>query len=274
METITPFLRLGTSSWSCQDWVGTFYRTGTPPADFISAYAKKFNTVEIDSTFYAIPRASTVEGWRDRTPEGFLFSAKAPQRITHEKFLVDCVPDLTQFLKVMSILGGRLGPVLLQFPYYAKKSGVGGEEFLKRLGNFLPSLSKDFQWVVEVRNKAWLGKALLEMLGEHGIPLALIDHPWMYRPDELFGKQGIETGPFAYIRWLGDRYGIEKKATAWNETIVDRRSDLEHWVTHMVRLLQRRVPVFGYANNHYGGYALGTLDLLYELLGKHAPDGR
>lgn len=249
--------------------MGVFYERGTTPADYISAYARRFDTVEIDSTFYAIPRASAVEAWRDRTPEGFLFSAKTPQVITHEKLLVDCVPELTGFLKVMSILGEKLGPLLLQFPYFTKRSGVTKAEFLKRLQDVLPSLSKDFQWVVEVRNKTWLEKPLFDMLGERGIPLALIDHPWMYGPDELFGKRGILTGPFAYIRWLGDRYGIEKAAKAWNETIVDRKSDLERWVEHMVQLVRRKVPVYGYANNHYAGYAPGTLELLYELLGKH-----
>jgi len=119
MTTDPHLLRLGTSSWSCQDWVGKFYAPGTPPKEFIDAYAHKLNTVEIDSTFYATPNKSTVEGWRDRTPEDFIFAAKAPQVITHEKFLADCGGDLNAFLKVMSILGPRLGPILFQFPYFA-----------------------------------------------------------------------------------------------------------------------------------------------------------
>jgi uncharacterized protein YecE (DUF72 family) len=78
-------LYLGTQSWSHKDWVGVFYPEGTAPADTISEYARHFNTVEIDSTFYGIPRETTVMAWRERTPEGFVFAAKFPQVITHEK---------------------------------------------------------------------------------------------------------------------------------------------------------------------------------------------
>lgn len=266
MKIDTSLFRLGTSSWSCNGWVGKFYQPGTAAAEFIAAYARKLDTVEIDSTFYATPRKSVVEGWCDRTPETFLFAAKVPQVITHEKFLENCDADLKTFVEVMSGLGPRLGPMLLQFPYYSKKNGVTKEEFVRRLKAFLPTLPKAFRWVVEVRNKAWLGKPLFDVLGEHNIPLAFIDHPWMSRPDELFAKEGIFTGPFAYIRWLGDRSGIEKVTTIWNETVLDRRSDLQHWVKHIIALLDRQVPVFGYVNNHYAGFAPGTVELLQDMV--------
>jgi uncharacterized protein YecE (DUF72 family) len=266
LSTQTNLVRLGTSSWSCEGWRGTFYPPGTNPRDFIAAYARTFNTVEIDSTFYAIPRKSTVEGWRDRTSPDFIFAAKAPQVITHEKCLVQCDSELRAFLETMTILDSRLGPVLFQFPYFNKASGMTSDLFLQRLEAFLPSLPEGFQWAVEVRNKTWIGKPLLELLGEHAIPLALIDHPWMARPEELFAKNGILTGSFAYIRWLGDRYAIEKVTTTWNETVVDRRKDLEEWAPHIVRLCRQQCPVYGYVNNHYAGYAPGTLDLLTEIL--------
>ena len=102
-----PDIRLGTCSWSTQDWVGRVYAPGTPATEFIAQYAQRFNTVEIDATFYAVPRTSTVDGWRDRTPDGFLFSAKVPQAITHEKFLEDCSRELDAFLKAMARLDGK-----------------------------------------------------------------------------------------------------------------------------------------------------------------------
>ncbi|TAM83493.1 MAG: DUF72 domain-containing protein [Acidobacteria bacterium] len=80
-------LYLGTSSWTAEGWVGSFYPEGTKPADFLQYYARHFNCVEIDSTFYRIPTAKTVEQWRDRTPKGFVFAAKAPSLITHQKVL-------------------------------------------------------------------------------------------------------------------------------------------------------------------------------------------
>jgi uncharacterized protein YecE (DUF72 family) len=248
--------------------VGKFYEPGTPSKDFIAAYARKLNTVEIDSTFYAAPNISTVEGWRDRTPEDFIFAAKAPQVITHEKFLEDCGGDLNAFLKDMSTLGPRLGPILFQFPYFAKKNGVTQDDFLRRLKPFVAALPDGCQWAVEVRNKTWLGKPLFGILSEKNVSLALIDHPWMYRPDELFAKEGMLTGPFAYIRWLGDRHGIEKITQTWNDTVVDRVSDLQQWVPHIQELIERRFPVFGYVNNHYAGYSPETLDTLKGLLGK------
>ena len=117
-----PNLRLGTSSWSSQDWVGVFYPAGTASADFISEYAKHFDTVEVDSTFYRTPSAAMVRNWRARTPSGFLAAAKFPQVITHEKVLVDCANELSEFLKAMDLLGDKLGPLLLQFPYFNKQA--------------------------------------------------------------------------------------------------------------------------------------------------------
>jgi uncharacterized protein YecE (DUF72 family) len=260
-------LHLGTSSWSCPDWVGKVYAPGTPPADFIAAYARKFDTVEIDATFYATPRKTVVEGWRDRTPDTFLFAAKAPQVITHEKCLADCGGELKSFLDVMSVLGPRLGPILFQLPYFSKASGMTKDELLARLKPFLASLPEGFQWAVEIRNKAWLGESLFELLAERRVALALIDHPWMYRPKELFAREGVLTGPFAYIRWLGDRYAIEKITTTWGETVIDRRVDVAEWVPHLQELIERRLPVFGYVNNHYAGYAPDTLALIQDLLG-------
>ncbi len=266
-----PDIRLGTCSWSTQDWVGRVYAPGTPATEFIAQYAQRFNTVEIDATFYAVPRASTVDGWRERTPDGFLFSAKVPQAITHEKFLEDCGRELDAFLKTMGRLDGKLGPVLLQFPYYAKKSGVTQETFLARLMPFLDAAPLDeYIFVVEVRNKPWLNKALFEPLRERNVSLALIDHPWMPRPAALMAENGLFTGPVAYIRWLGDRYGIEKVTKTWAEPVIDRKRDLESWVPAIKAALDKQLPVFGYVNNHYSGHAPHDVALLEQLLGLEA----
>ncbi len=266
MDSNKSQLRLGTSSWSCGDWVGKFYEPGTEPRDFIAAYARKLDTVEIDATFYATPRKSVVEGWRDRTPESFVFAAKAPQVITHEKCLMDCGGEVKAFLDVMSVLGPRLGPILFQFPYFSKASGVTKEELLRRLEPFLTSLPDGFQWAVEIRNKTWLGTPLFALLAEHRVAFALIDHPWMYRPKELFAREGVLTGPFTYIRWLGDRYAIEQVTTTWGKTVIDRRPEVDEWIPHLQELIERRTPVFGYVNNHYAGYAPDTVALLRALV--------
>src|SRR5215213_9243181 len=115
---MTMDLYLGTSSWTAPAWTGVFYPPGTPTSRYLSYYSRQFGTVEIDATFYATPAPSTVDGWRQRTPEGFVFAAKAPKAITHDKALVDCEGDVAHFTEVMERLGDRLGPILFQFKYY------------------------------------------------------------------------------------------------------------------------------------------------------------
>lgn len=260
--------RIGTCSWSTRDWIGKIYSPGTAQADYIREYAQHFDTVEIDATFYGTPRQSTIEGWRDRTSESFLFSAKAPQIITHDKFMQGCERDVAEFLNAMQLLGPRLGPVVFQFPYFAAKKNVKQRDFLERLTPFLKTLPKDgFRFVVEVRNKAWLNERLFEPLRDHGVALALIDHPWMAPPKQLTALAGAITAPFTYIRWLGDRYGIEKITTTWNEHVVDRNNDMLEWLPLVRRELEKKVDVFGYVNSHYSGYAPGDANFFREKLG-------
>jgi uncharacterized protein YecE (DUF72 family) len=268
-----PRLRLGTSSWSCKDWAGRFYPDGASPRDYIRHYAQRLNTVEIDSTFYGTPAKTTVERWRDQTPESFVFSVKAPQVITHEKCLDDCDRELGVFLDTMEILGPRLGPILFQFPYFAQKTGMKCAHFCEKLARFLDKMPQiGLKFAVEIRNKNWLNRELLEILRDHNVPLAFIDHPWMPRPAAMMKLDGVLTGPFAYIRWLGDRHGIEKMTKTWNTTIIDRRADLAQWVSPIQALLERQTPVFGYFNNHYSGYAPDNLVLMQSLLATPGDD--
>ncbi len=267
METPRHGLRLGTCSWTAKGWEATFYGHDTRPAEYLSAYARRYTTVEIDATFYGTPKRDTVARWRDQTPEGFVFAVKAPKTVTHEKCLEGCAADMEAYLGTMALLAGRLGPVLLQFPYFAKARGVHVQEFLDRLGPFLETLPRgEPRFAVEVRNKTWLRPALFDLLRAHGVALALIDHPWMPRPDALFRHDGVVTADFVYIRWLGDRKGIEKLTTIWGEPVIDRARDLEEWIPPIKTLLDRKVQVFGYVNNHYSGHAPHDLELLLREL--------
>lgn len=260
-------IRLGTCSWTAKGWAGKFYPSGTDRSDFIAEYAKVYDAVEIDATFYGTPRLSTLEAWYDKTPEGFVFAAKAPQAVTHEKFLEDCGRELADYLDAMALLKEKLGPILFQFPYYSKKKGVTFDDFLGRLTPFLKTLPEDgFQFAVEVRNKAWLKPALFSALAEYNIAATLIDHPWMAPPADLMNRDGIVTAGFAYIRWLGDRYAIEKITKTWNERVVNRDDDLAKWIKPINSLLDDNVDVFGFVNNHYSGYAPDDIDQLADQL--------
>lgn len=269
-------LRVGTSSWSSDDWVGVFYPDGTPPADYLGEYAKHFDTVEIDSTYYRVPSAAMVNNWRERTPAGFLFAAKFPQTITHEKVLTDCVSEVSEFVKVMDLLGDKLGPLLLQFPYFNKKAFARPEEFIARLAPFLAVLPADHQYAVEIRNKYWITAPFLDLLRKHKIALALIDHPWMPTIQQLTQKHNVVTADFAYIRFLGDRKDIEEKTKHWDRTLVDREREMEIWTPQIHRLLEQRLKVYAYFNNHYAGHAPGSIALFRQvwerLNASEAPD--
>ena len=103
---------LGTQGWSYPSWEGPFYPAGTTNKEYLPEYAKHFDTVELDTTFYAIPRGTTIAGWRERTPDGFRFAAKFPKVVTHEKELREAGLEANVFVEAMAGLGDKLGPLL------------------------------------------------------------------------------------------------------------------------------------------------------------------
>ncbi|HKM66510.1 MAG TPA: DUF72 domain-containing protein [Candidatus Acidoferrum sp.] len=263
-----PLFRLGTSSFTAEGWENSFYPEGTQSRDYLTYYATQFDTVEIDATFYRIPALSTVRGWYAKTPAGFLFALKTPQEITHERVLVDTDSVMNEFLRTTEPLAEKLGVILLQFPYFNKKAFTAPGEFLARLKPFLEKLPTDRRFAVEIRNKYWLGPPLYDLLRKQNTALALIDHPWMPRPREWFAKGDAITTDFTYVRWLGDRKGIEELTKVWDKTVVDRTRDLQDWVEACRNFLKRKIRVFAFANNHYGGYAPDTLRLFEKLMEK------
>jgi uncharacterized protein YecE (DUF72 family) len=240
-------LYIGTSAFTAAGWEGTFYPPGTKPGDFLRYYAQHFNSVEVDSTFYRTPSKGTVQGWDKKTPQGFVFAAKVPQLITHEKVLVDCDAEFKEFVQTMDLLGDKLGPLLIQFGYFNKKAFLGVNDFLARLRPFLKKLPKDHKFTVEIRNKNWLVPQFVETLRERGVALSLIDQSWMPRPAQWFEKFDPITADFAYVRWLGDRKGMEAETKIWDKVIVDRRSELSEWAEirerYVKRILRGRVRV-------------------------------
>jgi uncharacterized protein YecE (DUF72 family) len=267
-----PNIRLGTSAFTAAGWEGSFYPEGMKPADYLSYYAKYFNSVELDNTFYRAPSKTTVEGWARKTPEGFVFAAKVPQAITHEKVLVDCDAEFEQFEETMELLGKKLGPLLFQFGYFNKNVFAGLKDFLARLRPFLKKLPKDHKFAVEIRNKNWLVPQFADALREHGIALAMIDQSWMPRPAQWFEKFDPITADFAYVRWLGDRKGIEEQTKIWNKVIVDRRAELSEWAEILGKVRKRKIQIFAYANNHYAGYAPATVEMFRGLFQAHSVD--
>jgi uncharacterized protein YecE (DUF72 family) len=262
---------LGASGFTAAGWAGTFYPSGLKPRDYLGYYATRFSTLEIDSTFYACPTRTTVQGWRDRTPPDFVFAAKVPREITHQRVLLDCDAACAEFVSTMEVLGDKLGPLLLQFEYFNASVFRDDSDFLLRLVPFLKKLPSHQKFAVEIRNKAWMTPRFADALREHGVALVLQDQSWMARPGELFAKFDPITADFAYIRWLGDRKGIEEVTKTWNKTVVDRKAEVAEWTGVIKSVQERKVKIYGYVNNHFAGHAPTTIDQLRVALGLPLP---
>lgn len=244
-------LYLGTQGFSFDDWVGPFYPPGTPKKSFLEAYAGQFRSVEIDSTFYGTPRASVVEGWRDRTPQGFAFCAKFPKLITHDKKLENARGDAEFFVGTMQVLGGKLRVLTLQFAYDFTP------EYADRLDKFLAELPSGPRYAVEVRNRKWLDQDLEGLLSRHNVALVLQDLYYMPKLDWI-------TADFTVIRWLGRRSDVEQ----FDRIQIDRQEEMERWADKVSGFLDAGLDVFAYYNNHYAGHSPASARLFAEMLGE------
>lgn len=264
-----PGLLLGTSAFSASGWVGSFYPSGMKQRDYLTYYGTKFKTVEVDSTYYGPPSESTVRSWYDKTPPDFIFAAKVPQIVTHEKVLNNCEAEFDEFIERMKLLGEKLGPLLFQFPHFNKSEFNGPDEFVRRLGLFLKHVKNlsTVRFVVEIRNETWLDKRFTDLLREHNVAFALTDTSFMPRPWEMKQKIDLVTADFVYVRWLGDRHGIEKTTRVWDKTVIDRKIDLKNWVDVFKAMVSNKkvLKLFAFANNHYSGNAPETIKTFWDL---------
>jgi uncharacterized protein YecE (DUF72 family) len=249
-------LRLGTCGWNYDAWVGPFYPIKTRAADFLTTYSRAFDTVEVDSTFYATPPAKTVRGWASRVGEGFEFALKLPQEITHELRLRQVDEVCKRFFDVARELGKKLGPILIQLgPDF-------GPSELPALAAFLPTLPPDIKFAIEFRQKGWIHEGLLALLAEHHVALALVDARWIPRRTMTMLAER-PTADFAYIRWMGPNRDI----VDYSRVQVDRRKELEAWMKAIEVLAPKVRVTYGYANNHFAGHSPATIRLLQEILG-------
>jgi uncharacterized protein YecE (DUF72 family) len=254
---------LGTQGWNYPAWVGPFYPRAARPADFLSLYARLFDTVEIDSSFYAVPSAAAIEHWTKRVPETFRFALKFPRDATHEDGLAGELTQVTleTFLERVEPLGSRLGPILIQLP------AEFGPRRRARLDAFLDRLPNTRKWAVEFRDPAWLETNVLESLAARRVALTLTDSPFvpLERMLELaaeFGGGAMKGADFAYVRWLGTR-----DLTDYSHTQLDRSEELGRWARVLPGLLERGIDVYGYFNNHYAGHSPASARAFLELVG-------
>ncbi len=274
-------LRFGTSSWSSKGWVGPFYPEGMDAKDFLAHYAKEFDVVEADVTYYRIPDEKLVSGWNERTPDGFVICAKFPRSIVHcgEDRLPDkdkvlnlqdegVQADTEEFLAGMSLLGEKCGPLVLQFPYFNKQVFPSRFTFLERLDGYLEKLPKNFRYAVEVRNKWWLKLDLLELLRKHDVAFVLTDISYMPHPANVARELDVLTTDFTYVRLIGDREEVERKTRTFDRIVVDREIALKRWKLLLEKLLGRVPLAWVFANNHFAGHAPATIRTLAEMVGR------
>jgi uncharacterized protein YecE (DUF72 family) len=248
-------IRIGTQGWNYDAWVGPFYPDGTRPTDYLAVYARAFDTVEVDSTFYAIPSAKTVRGWAERTPERFSFALKLPQEITHERRLRDSEDATALFFERARELGAKLGPILIQLgPDFAPTE-------LPALAEFLPLLPSGVRAAIEFRQRGWIDDGMLALLREHGVALALSDGRWIPRK-LMMSLAARPTADFLYVRWMG----ANRDLVDYSRIQVDRTRELELWAALLWAAAERGIDVYGYVNNHFAGHSPATARELQRLL--------
>ncbi|HEX9727534.1 MAG TPA: DUF72 domain-containing protein [Gemmatimonadales bacterium] len=250
---------IGTQGWNYSAWVGPFYPVGTRTPGMLRKYAEAFDTVEIDSTFYAIPAEPVVRGWRERVPEHFVFSLKVPQEITHERRLIDAQPTLERFLQRLSLLGPHLGVLLLQMaPDWAPNV-----ETRVALREFCEMLPAAYRWAIEFRDPGWFAVETLDVLRERNVALVLADGRWVKR-DWMLEMTNHPTADFAYVRWMGP----DRHISDYSHVQVERDAELDEWARGLTALAARVRTVFGYCNNHYQGHSPQTARGLQRRLGQ------
>ena len=252
-------IRVGTQGWNYDAWVGPFYPAGTRPADFLTIYSRAFDTVEVDSTFYATPAVKTVQGWAQRTPDDFVFALKLPQEITHERRLRNIDDAAAEFFDRARELGPKLGPILIQLgPDFAPSE-------LPAVAQLLPKLPRDMRFAIEFRQRGWIHDGVLALLAEHNVALTLSDGRWIQRK-QMMNLASRPTADFLYVRLMG----IDQSIVDYSRIQLDRTRDLETWTSVLWPYAEQGREVFTYVNNHFAGHSPSSGRELQRLVGQQA----
>jgi len=243
-------LKIGCSGWSYQDWVGPFYPKDARPSDYLRLYSNVFDAVEVDSTYYRNPSPLMVSNWRRATPEGFVFTAKFPKKITHEKKLRDVGEQLERFYKSMSELREKLGVLLVQLPpsFNYKKDREALEQFLGQIDT-------GYRHAIELRNRSWFRPDVYEMLGQSNVALVWSENQYASTPPEA-------TSDVAYVRMVGDR-----SITDFSKTQRDQGEVMRKWYSALEEKSSLFKQGFIFFNNHFAGFGPGSVNEFRRLAG-------
>lgn len=234
--------------------MGVFYPT--PSESKLRHYTRVFQTAEIDSTFYAFPQQGTVLGWDRYSPKGFVFNAKIPQTVTHEKLRVPgqgLEAELDRFAELMQPLNnsGKLGCLLIQLPPSYRYDP-------NHLESFLSVLPHGYKYAIEFRHKTWSRDETWKILGKYNVAYTIVDEP-LLPPDVHL------TADFAYVRWHG--HG-ERPWYNYHYS----EEELENWVPKIKEVEREVKTLYGYFNNHFHGYAVENCLRVLQMIGKLTPE--
>jgi len=237
-------LRIGCSGWVYKDWTGPFYPPGTKDRERLEYYATRFDTAEINASFYRLPSEKMVEGWRERAPEGFVYAWKVSRFITHNKKLNECADPVALVFGRMAPLAEHYGPALIQLPPQLRRND-------ERLAGFLKLLPKDRRHTVEFRHPSWYDPAVFRILSDFDASLCISDHHHAPAPWEV-------TASWVYVRGHGPggryhgRYPDE---------------ELGMWADHIGRFRAEGRDVYAYFDNDIKSAAPFDAETLKQMTG-------
>jgi uncharacterized protein YecE (DUF72 family) len=226
-------LRIGCSGWNYADWRGPFYPQREPQRRWLELYAQRFDTVEVNTTFYRLPKRDAVAAWVQQTPDGFVFAVKASRYLTHIKRLTDLRDGVARFYERIEPLieAGRLGPVLWQLPGNFHRDD-------ERLHHWLEALPSGLH-TIEFRHPSWFCPPVMRALREHGVALTIGDHP--ERPFQTHQA----TADWRFVRF---HYGARGRGGNYSQ------SELQRWARRIAQW-RRRQTVWAYFNNDWNAFA-------------------
>ncbi|MGE5808963.1 MAG: DUF72 domain-containing protein [Nitrospirota bacterium] len=200
---------VGTSGFAYKEWKGKFYPEKIPPKEMLHFYSERLGAVEINNTFYRMPRESVLKSWTEQVSGGFIFALKAPQVITHIKQLRNVFEETEYLFKTLSVLGGKLGPVLFQFPKSFRANAPALEDFLA----LIPG---DTDCAFDFRSPTWLDAGMPDLLRKKGCSLCMED------TDENPVNEIISTATWGYLRLRRSEY-TEDGLSEWAERILSQK---------------------------------------------------
>lgn len=236
-----PEIRIGTSGWSYSHWRELFYPKGLRQKDWLEFYGRSFDTVEVNATFYRLPKLEQVENWAGITPAGFCFAVKGSRFLTHIKRLGDTGEPLDRFFDLIGRLEEKAGPVLWQLPPQMKRDD-------DRLAAFAGALPGSWRHAFEFRHESWFCPKVYDILERADAALCIGDHPeW---PQDV-----VLTTGWTYLRFhLGEDDGRYSPG------------QLEGWAERIQGLVAEGADIYAYFNNDAWGYALENARELRALL--------